>query len=192
MGIKEFTVSYVDRLSILLRKIDVEIVKEIVDAFENTTETNGIIYMIGNGGSAATASHWANDFSIGLKRRGIISIDVRSLVDNASVCTAIANDMGYENIFKTQLEGILRPQDIIVAISCSGTSPNIIKAVKYAKQIGAKVIGLTGFDGGELMDIADIKFHIHTPKGEYGLVEDIHMILDHIIYSYYIDKGWQI
>lgn len=189
MEIKEFTKDYVKRLSALLEEIDGDVVESIVKTFEKTIETKGTVYMIGNGGSAATASHWANDFAIGLKRRGIISIDVRSLADNTPVCTAIANDIGYENIFKAQLEGILRPQDVVFAISCSGTSPNIVNAVKYAKEIGATVIGSTGFGGGDLKEIADIKFHVDTPKGEYGLVEDVHMILDHIIYSYYIAKG---
>ena len=74
----------------------------------------------------------------------------------------------------------------MIAISCSGNSSNIVKAVEYAKIVGTTVIGMTGFEGGKLKEIADIKFHINTNKGEYGLVEDIHMILDHIIYSYYI------
>ncbi len=79
----------------------------------------------------------------------------------------------------------IRPEDVIIAISCSGNSPNIIKAVEYAKEQGDTVIGLTGFDGGRLKDLSDINLHIDTPKNEYGLVEDAHMILNHIIYSYY-------
>ncbi|WP_338072297.1 SIS domain-containing protein [Halarcobacter anaerophilus] len=80
----------------------------------------------------------------------------------------------------------MKKDDILISISCSGNSGNILKAVKYAKKIGSKNIGLTGFDGGELKRICDINFHVPTQKGEYGVVEDIHMILDHIIYSYYI------
>ena len=88
-----------------------------------------------------------------------------------------------------QLKGILQDNDIIIALSCSGNSPNIVKAIDYAKDIGSTIIGLTGFDGGELKRKCDINFHIETDKNEYGLVEDMHMILDHIIYSYYIGKG---
>ncbi|ELB3527111.1 SIS domain-containing protein, partial [Campylobacter coli] len=121
--------------------------------------------------------------------RNIISIDIKSLADNTPLCTAIANDIGYENIFKLQLQDVLTKDDVLFAISCSGTSPNIINAVKYAKEVGAMVIGATGFDGGDLLKLSDIKFHVQTQKGEYGLVEDVHMILDHIIYSYYMQKA---
>lgn len=189
MDIHEFTKDYIQRLTWLLEAINIEVIASIVDAFEKATANYATIYMLGNGGSAATASHWANDFAIGLKRRGIISLDIRSLADNTPVCTAIANDIGYENIFKAQLEDRLKPSDVVFAISCSGDSPNIVNAVEYAKKIGSTVIGATGFSGGMLKEIADIKFHVATPKGEYGLVEDVHMILDHIIYSYYIQRG---
>lgn len=189
MDIHEFTKDYIQRLTWLLEAINIEVIASIVDAFEMATANYATIYMLGNGGSAATASHWANDFAIGLKRRGIISLDIRSLADNTPVCTAIANDIGYENIFKAQLEDRLKPSDVVFAISCSGDSPNIVNAVEYAKKIGSTVIGATGFSGGMLKEIADIKFHVATPKGEYGLVEDVHMILDHIIYSYYIQRG---
>ena len=88
-----------------------------------------------------------------------------------------------------QMKGLLSSEDLVIAISCSGNSPNIVKAVDYAKKLGSKVIGVTGFEGGHLKKISDINFHVDTPKGEYGLVEDVHMILDHIIYSYYIKRG---
>jgi len=86
------------------------------------------------------------------------------------------------------MEGLINSSDIVIAISCSGDSPNIIKAVDYAQDLGCKIIGVTGFDGGSLKKISDINFHIDAPKNEYGLVEDAHMILDHIIYSYYIQS----
>lgn len=189
MGLNKFIKSYTSSLSRLLEEIDIEIVTKIVERFEQTIQEKSTIYMIGNGGSAATASHWSNDFSIGLKRRGIINYDVKSLVDNVPICTAIANDLGYENIFLAQLEDILKPEDVIFAISCSGNSPNIINAAEYAKEIGATVISLTGFSGGKLKGLSDINFHVQTDDGEYGLVEDAHMVLNHIIYSYYIQKN---
>lgn len=184
-----FIEKYTDDLAKLLKGIDKQSIQKIVQAFEKTAEKGSKIYVIGNGGSCSTASHWANDFAIGLKRRGIAVFDMVSLGDNAAVCSAIANDIGYENIYHEQLRGILKPDDVLLAISCSGNSPNIVKAVKYAKETGAAVIGCTGFDGGELMRDSDIVFHVPTEKGEYGLVEDMHLILDHIIYSYYIQKG---
>jgi D-sedoheptulose 7-phosphate isomerase len=88
-----------------------------------------------------------------------------------------------------QMEGLINSSDIVIAISCSGDSPNIIKAVDYAQDLGCKIVGVTGFNGGYLKEISDISFHVNVPKNEYGLVEDAHMILDHIIYSYYIQKN---
>lgn len=189
MKIKEFTKDYIKNLQTMLSSVDETVVEQIVEQLEKVSKTKSRFYVIGNGGSSATASHWANDLSIGLKRRDIISIDVVSLGDNHSVTSAIANDIGFENIFYMQLKDVLKPDDVVLAISCSGNSPNIVKAIDYAKEVGSTVIGVSGFDGGKLKEISDIKFHIDAPKGEYGLVEDIHMILDHIIYSYYIQKG---
>jgi len=189
LKLNDFIDKYADNLSSLLKSIDKKAVSEIVKAFEKTSEKGSRIYVKGNGGSCSTASHWANDFAIGLKRRNIANFDMVSLGDNSAVCSAIANDIGYENIYCEQLRNVLKPADVLLAISCSGNSPNIVKAVKYAKEVGATVVGCTGFDGGELMKDSDIVFHIQTEKGEYGLVEDMHLILDHIIYSYYIQKG---
>lgn len=180
---------YINNLIELLQKIDYEIVDQIIKILEEAVHKQSSIYIIGNGGSAATASHMVNDLGAGLRRRGLVNLDITSLADNVPVITAIANDIGYENIFYMQLEGLLKPEDLIIAISCSGNSPNIVKAVEYAKNIGSTIIGITGFDGGDLKKLSDVNFHIEAPKGEYGLVEDMHMILDHMIYSYYINKG---
>ena len=186
MKIKPFIKEHLTRLKQILDDIDVDVISDIVDTLEETIENKSRIYILGNGGSAATASHMVNDLGAGLRRRNIINFDVTSLGDNSSVVTAIANDIGYENIFYMQMKGHINADDVVVAISCSGESPNIIKAVDYAKDLGCKIIGVTGFNGGYLKKISNINFHVDAPEGEYGLVEDAHMILDHIIYSYYI------
>ena len=186
MKIKPFVKDYLTRLKQILDDIDVDVISDIVDTLEETIENKSRIYILGNGGSAATASHMVNDLGAGLRRRDVINFDVTSLGDNSSVVTAIANDIGYENIFYMQMKGHINADDVVVAISCSGDSPNIIKAVDYAKDLGCKIIGVTGFNGGYLKKISNINFHVDAPEGEYGLVEDAHMILDHIIYSYYI------
>ena len=180
---------YINNLIQLLQKIDYEIVDQIIKILEEAAHKQSSIYIIGNGGSAATASHMVNDLGAGLRRRGLINLDITSLADNVPVITAIANDIGYENIFYMQLEGLLKKDDVLIAISCSGYSANILKATTYAKEIGATIIGITGFDGGALKEVSDINFHVDTEHGDYGLVEDMHMILDHMIYSYYINKG---
>lgn len=183
---KSFIDGYIKKLTTLLMQIDTEAIANIVDSLESTARLNAKIYIIGNGGSAATASHMANDLSVGLKLREIRNFNVESLSDNSSVCTAIANDVGYENIFYAQLKNKITKDDLLIAISCSGNSANIVKAVEYAKAEGTTIVGMTGFEGGRLKELADIEFHVATDKGEYGIVEDVHMILDHIIYSYYI------
>ena len=182
---KNIIKNYIKRLQYLLSKLDIEVIASIIDSME-LVHDKGKIYIIGNGGSAATASHMANDLSGGLKLRDIRDFDVESLSDNSSVCTAIANDIGYENIFYAQIRNKIQKDDILIAISCSGNSANIIKAVEYAKEQDSTIIGLTGFSGGKLRLLSDINYHIDSENGEYGLVEDLHMILDHIIYTYYI------
>jgi D-sedoheptulose 7-phosphate isomerase len=189
MNKEKFILGYVNKLKHLLDNIDIKSIEKIIDLLEETQKNNANVYVIGNGGSSATASHMANDLNIGLKRRNIRKFNVISLADNSAVTTAIANDIGYENIFYMQLENVINEKDLLIAISCSGNSPNIIKATKYAKEKDATVIGCTGFLGGELKEISDVQFHVDTPAGEYGLVEDVHMILDHIIYSYFIELG---
>jgi len=183
---KKFTKKYIKSLISSLKNIDTKSIEKIVNLLDNT---KGKIYIIGNGGSAATASHMVNDLGAGLKRREIKNFDVESLSDNTPVCTALANDIGYKNIFYMQLKDRICKDDVLIAISCSGNSKNIIKAVKYAKKQNAKIVGITGFDGGKLKKKSDINFHVQTEKGQYGIVEDVHMILNHIIYSYYIDKA---
>ncbi len=187
MPINDFVKKYTNKLIQLLEKVDEETIAQIIKVIELTVQNKSKIYILGNGGSAATASHMVNDLGAGLRRREIQNFNVISLADNTPVCSAIANDIGYENIFYMQLQGLLEKNDLIIAISCSGNSPNILKAVTYANEIGSTVIGLTGFKGGALKSLSDINYHVDTPEGEYGLVEDMHMILDHIIYTYYIE-----
>jgi D-sedoheptulose 7-phosphate isomerase len=189
MSIEKFVKDYKSRLINLINDIDTSVIEAIVSAIEITVQRKSKIYILGNGGSSATASHMVNDLGAGLRRRGILNLDVVSLADNTPVITAIANDIGYDNIFYMQMEGLLKPEDLVIAISCSGNSPNITKATQYAQKQGCKLIGITGFDGGLLKEMSDINFHVDVEKGQYGLVEDVHMILDHIIYSYYNAKA---
>jgi len=183
---QNFASKYIKKLTVILKNLDLKSIEKIMEILEDTIDKKSKIYIIGNGGSAATASHMANDLSIGLKLRNIRNFNVESLSDNSSICTAIANDTGYENIFYTQIKDKILKNDLLIAISCSGNSANILKAVEYAKAQGVTIVGMTGFDGGRLKELSDINFHIDTQKGEYGLVEDAHMILDHIIFSYYL------
>ena len=181
---REFAKRYLAYLSDLLAQLDVEAVEQIIDAFVEAGEQEKTIYFIGNGGCAATSSHFANDIGFGTRAPGFKPFKAFSLVDNVAVMTALANDNGYDAVFVRQLRGVLQPGDVVVALSVSGNSANVVEAVRYAKEIGALTIGCTGFDGGVLREMADISLHVPTLRGEYGPVEDIFQILDHLIYSY--------
>lgn len=184
-----FIDEYKNKIASLIHEINNHEIELLIDQIDRCNEDGSSIYIIGNGGSAATASHMQNDLGIGLKNRDILNLNIYSLCDNIAVLTALANDVGYENIFYAQIKNKIKQSDLLIAISCSGTSPNIIKAVEYAREIGSKVVGLTGFSGGKLKELSDISYHVSTKSGEYGAVEDLHMILDHLLYSYYIDRS---
>ncbi len=175
-----FARGYLTYVSEILGRLDEHAIAAFIDALVDARERNARIFFIGNGGSAATASHFANDVSIGCRswERPFRAI---SLTDNVPIMTAIANDYGYEHVFTLQLKTMLHPGDVVVAISASGNSPNVVNAVTWANEHGAKTIGLTGFDGGKLREIAQIGVHVPTNKGEYGPVEDAHMVLDHLV-----------
>jgi len=189
MKASEFTAEYIDSLKKLLDEVDPEVIQQIADLIDEANERKTGVYIIGNGGSASTASHMANDLKSGLKRRNILDVNIQSLADNIAITTALANDIGFENIFYEQLRNVISRGDVLIAISASGNSPNILKAVEYAISIGAKIIGCTGFDGGRLFELSDVRFHVNTEIGEYGLVEDIHMILDHLLYTFFVKRG---
>ena len=111
-----------------------------------------------------------------------------SLVDNNSSLTAIPNDTNFENVFINQLKIHFNSGDFLIAISASGNSSNIIKAAEYVKSNGGKVVGFIGFDGGKLAEISDIRLHVNTLSGEYGPVEDSHLILNHILAHWFQNK----
>ena len=129
---QKFIHNYIHQLTTLLQNIDYKIIENIFNELEKTIKNNSKIYIIGNGGSAATASHMTNDLSAGLKLRDIRNFNIESLSDNSSVCTAIANDIGYENIFYAQIKDRIKKDDLLIAISCSCNSANIVKAAQYA------------------------------------------------------------
>ena len=176
----EFADGYLRYLSEILTQLDRQQIARFIEALQEARGRSATVFFLGNGGSAATASHFQND----LTRWRDNPMRIISLTDNVAVLTAIGNDHGYENVFRMQLENLLLPGDVVVAISVSGNSPNVLLAVEYAIERGATTVGLTGFDGGRLAEIVDINIHAPTLPGEYGPAEDVHMILDHLIVSY--------
>lgn len=174
---------YTNHLSDMTSQLDFDAIGKFVDRLLEARQTGKRIFLIGNGGSASTASHFANDIGIGTRTLDT-PFKVISLCDNNAVLTAIGNDFGYQYLFSKQLEKLMHEGDILVAISASGNSSNIIDAVNLAKENNGYVVGLTGFDGGKLKELSDLSLHVASSKGEYGLVEDVHMIINHLVGSY--------
>ena len=164
----------------VMLELDVAAINAAINALMDAREREANIYVFGNGGSAATASHFVCDFAKGCyEKLGAPKMRFHCLSDNTPITTAIANDIGYEDIYLFQLKDILKQDDLIIAISGSGNSKNIVKAVEYAKEIGTKVIGLTGYSGGRLKELAD--YELHVPADDMQIAEDIHMVIDHMI-----------
>ena len=179
-----FSKNYFDYLKVLIDKLSIENVSKFIELILETRENNKTIFFIGNGGSASTASHFVNDISLG-SRQFEKPFRAISLCDNQAVITAIGNDDGYENIFLQQLQTQAKAGDVLVAISASGNSPNIIKAVNWAKDNDLSTVGLSAFDGGMLSKLSDLNIHVPTKIGEYGPAEDLHMVICGLVGSFF-------
>ena len=164
-----------------LQRLDIKAINDALNLLLQTQNNHKWIYIFGNGGSSATASHFQNDFGKGISEYIDNKFRFRCLNDNIATLMAIANDIGFEEVFRFQLRGIIEPGDLVIAISGSGNSTNVINAVEYAKKCGNKIIGLTGYDGGKLKKLSDISLHV--PVNSMQVTEDIHMIFDHLMMS---------
>ena len=181
--IEQFSKSYFSYLKEIFDKVDLSEIKSFVEILLAARENGSTIFFIGNGGGAATASHFANDLSFGTNEYKK-PFKVMSITDNIAILTALSNDYGYEDVFVRQLRVYGNKDDVVVGISASGNSQNLIKAFDYASSIGIKTVALTAFDGGRMKEISDYGIHIPTDKKEYGPAEDLHMILDHLVSNY--------
>lgn len=164
-----------------IRKLDVEQINLALNLLLEAFEKGTTVYIFGNGGSSATASHYQNDFNKGVSEHTEKKFNFLCLNDNVATVMAVANDIGFEEVFRFQLRGHVKPDDLVVAISGSGNSRNVINAVEYAKEQGCKVIGMTGYEGGKLKGLADVS--LHAPVNSMQIAEDIHMIFDHLMMS---------
>ncbi len=182
----EFIKNYFKELKKTIDEISVEDIKKITNILYNAYKKNKQIFIIGNGGSASTASHFACDLSKGTLQRIYDEKEKRfrviSLTDNVAHLTALANDLDYNDIFSQQLKNLVNPDDIVIAISGSGNSQNILNAVDTALKSGAITIGFLGFDGGKLKD--KVNYYIHIASNHYGRIEDLHLVLSHLISAY--------
>ena len=179
----EFAHRYFAYLKQVLDSIGEDDMNKLVSEFEAARVSGATIFVAGNGGSATTATSMANDIGFDIiKKTGTDKpFRVLALTDNNSVITAISNDVGYDNIFVNQLKIHYRQGDKLLVISASGNSRNLVLAAEWVKQKGGTVIGFLGFEGGRLKEISDVVLHAKSVAGEYGPVEDAHLVLNHIL-----------
>jgi D-sedoheptulose 7-phosphate isomerase len=183
---RDFVAGYLREIQRCLDALAPADVARFLECVEHAYHDDRCVYIIGNGGSAATASHMACDLaknvypavSIATVRRFRVS----SLTDNVAMITALANDCGYERIFSEQLNNLLQKDDLVIAISASGNSPNIVDAIALAHKRGARTAALLGFDGGVVKDMVEVALVVGSY--DYGHVEDLHLVLNHLVVSW--------
>ena len=174
-----------------MKELPNEEIAKALNILQAVYERDGRIYVFGNGGSLSLATHWVSDFNktvfgrrVDRPTRRFQAIRVPTTEEEL---TAWANDVGYDMVFAGPLQNYLQDSDVVIAISSSGNSPNVIKAVELAKERKVPVIGLSGFDGGKLNELSDAKILVRTEKGEYGIVEGVHGVILHLMTEYFKD-----
>ncbi len=172
---------YLASLQELLAVLDIGALERILDRLRCARDAGATVFVAGNGGSAATATHWVNDLAKATRRSGRTPFRVIGLADSVAWLTALANDEGYDRVFAGQLENLARKGDVLAVISASGNSPNLVRAVEFGRDHGLVTIGFLGFDGGVLKDQLDEVLWVSTPKGAYGHVESVHSVACDIV-----------
>jgi D-sedoheptulose 7-phosphate isomerase len=180
-ALKHIIQEYLETFSCMLASPMIDDIGRVATVLSTARAREATIYIAGNGGSASLASHWVNDLGKATKNETAPPIRVMSLSDNISWVTALANDEGYDRVFSGQLENFGKPGDVLVVISASGNSPNLVRAVELARARNMTTIGLLGFDGGVLMKMVSEHILLPTRKGAYGIVESAHATLCHIL-----------
>ena len=174
--------SYISHLQDVLAQLTLADVQRSIDVIMEAYYAEKQIFVIGNGGSASTASHLACDLGKGTSVPGKPRFRVISLTDNVATMTAWSNDVSYEDVFVEQLKNLVNPEDVVIGISASGNSENVVRAMRHAKEIGCQTIGWSGFGGGVLATICDVNVVVDSDR--YGPVEDVHLILNHILHAW--------
>lgn len=182
--IKRFVNDYKSRLNELIDSIDIDVLELIIESMIKAFKNGNTLFVAGNGGSAATASHMQADFRFFVRYFTDFRPKVEALTDNTPLITAIGNDNSFDDIFVEQMKGVFKKNDLFLAISASGNSPNVLKATEYAKCVGGKTIAFCGFTGGKLNEISDISLYTPNTNKDYGPIEDLHVILNHILINY--------
>jgi len=176
---KNPVVSYIEELKNTMDLLPEDRIHEVIELLREARLAGRQVFIMGNGGSASTATHFVCDLGKNTRNPALPNFRVIGLSDNMAIFSALANDEGYENVFAQQLASFVQPEDIVIGISASGNSPNVLKAMELANQRGARTVAFTGFDGGKLRSLAGIEIHVPSHCIEH--VEDIHLVLEHLI-----------
>jgi D-sedoheptulose 7-phosphate isomerase len=170
---------YLGRLKDVIDKLDVGEITTLMARLLAAYDRRAAVYIFGNGGSGSTASHFVNDFNKGVSAGLARGFRFYCLNDNVATVTAVANDMSYDQIFALQLHNYLRDGDLVIAISGSGNSPNVLRAIEYARGREVETVGLVGYGGGRLKELVD--YCVHVPVDDMQKVEDLHLVVNHIM-----------
>lgn len=171
--------TYLKDLSRILENLPLEPLEEILAEIKKARLEERTIFVFGNGGSASTASHMVCDLAKNTRQAELPGVRVIGLNDNIPTMTAFANDEGYERIFSEPLRALVRKGDLVIALSGSGNSPNVLEGIQTAQEAGARTVGLTGFEGGKLIDLVDICLVV--PSDSMERIEDLHLIINHML-----------
>lgn len=186
MTVETHVRDYLGRLIATLKEIPTDRVERLADLLYRAYSDGKQVFTLGNGGSASTASHMAADLSKNTIGPNMRRFRIMSLNDNMSLVSALSNDLGYEHMFSEQLQNLIHPGDVLIAISGSGNSPNVLRAIEYAQSRSAEVAALLGFNGGKAAELADLS--VLVDSYDYGVVEDAHLIINHILVEYFRDR----
>jgi D-sedoheptulose 7-phosphate isomerase len=173
--------AYLDRTAMLAGQMPLEVIEVVIERIVAAGQADRAIFVMGNGGSAATASHFANDLGKGDLTGSARRLRVMALTDNVSLMTAWANDTDYRRVFAEQLRNFVRPGDVVIGVSASGCSPNVLEAMHLGRATGACTIGFTGRSGGELKALVD--HCVQVPSDNVQHIEDFHMVALHLVYA---------
>jgi D-sedoheptulose 7-phosphate isomerase len=179
--------TYVKKLETVLDNFDWEIVHQLTLSLQEAWRTKNTVFLCGNGGSAGNAIHLANDFNYGIDKNSGIGLSVEALTANASVLTCLANDIGYENIFSQQLQVKANPNDVLIVLSGSGNSPNVVKALDVGNELGMKTFAILGYSGGKCKKLAQVPIHFEIE--DMQISEDLQVIVGHMCMQWLATNG---
>lgn len=187
---REYIKSFFEEIKKRIAEIDIGKIEQIADVLYSAWKNDRQVFILGNGGSASQASHMAADISKNTLGRvydpRIKRFRIMALTDNVSLMTAYANDVGYDEVFSQQLRNLINEHDVLIVITGSGNSPNVIRAVEYARDCNAITIGLLGFDGGKIKKMLD--YEITVNSSNYGVIETVHPAIHHLMVGYFRQK----